>query len=180
MRVAKYMIQDELNGVVGRTILKDFEREIPGMVNVKTKKGGVRYVKEIVTDDEFQENLRAAKRLSNEYGYFIEMKKKSGIKGNLEFDVWVNGVEKWEFKSLKALSSRSTTKDVTKGLNQARNYYINIKEGGDIMRVAKPLSDNYNQINGTIIIDHQGTRRKITPDKWKTKDELFSLLTKQP
>ncbi len=178
MRVAKYLIQDELNGVVGKTLCRDFKKNIPGIVNVKTTKGGVRYAEDIITDDEFQENLRAAKRLADEYGYFVELKKKSGIKRNMEFDVWINGVEKWEFKSLKALSSRSTTKDITKGLEQARNYYINIRRGGDIEKVATPFSRHYSQINGTIIIDYNGACRRVTSDMWKTQEELFSLLTK--
>ncbi len=179
MRVAKYMIQDELNGVVGRTICKDFEREIPGMVNVKTKKGGVRYAgtQKDAVKGELKDNIPIAEHLANEYGYYAELPKIKNIPGNTEFDAWVNGVEKWEFKYIETKTVNAINGALKKASKQASNIFIKIKGQGNLQNLTEALSKHKSFKDRILIIQCGEKDCVLTKYHWKTEKELLSHLT---
>ncbi len=180
MRVAKYMIQDELNGVVGNTICKDFEREIPGMVNVKTNKGGVRYAgtQKDAVKGELKDNIPVAEHLANEYGYYVELPKIKNIPGNTEFDAWVNGVEKWEFKYIGTTNLDTLSTNLRGSRNQAPNIFIKIKGDFDIGNLSKALTDRLHG-DGMVIIQNGGKSYKIPRKNLRSESFIFDLLTRK-
>ena len=131
-RIIKDMIQEEINGMAGQTVCRDFQREIPGYVNVKTKKGGVRYPARMPKKE--RKYIESAKNLAEQKGFFVELQgdiQEIAEKNEL-WDAWVNGIEKWEFKHLESEKQRQIEDNIKKASNQASNILLHINSKNQV------------------------------------------------
>lgn len=140
-RIARTMIQEELNGFAGLTICKDFKSEKPGYITMKTEKGGVRYDRNLLKSSEFKGNSEIAEILANQEGYYVELRKAPLLRGNPQFDAWVNADEKYEFKDLTSDGISALRKEIRKAGTQARNIVIRIKYKGQIRTLITALTE---------------------------------------
>lgn len=140
-RVAGYMIQDEINGVAGKTICKDFSLDKPGFTKVSTAKGGLRYDKRI-TAQELANNLEVARPLAEIDGYYVELRSNEYLKNNRQADAWLNGVDKVEFKNLTSRHTETFAKELDKAKTQASTIAVRLKYNGQVKPLAKYLAAN--------------------------------------
>jgi SPP1 gp7 family putative phage head morphogenesis protein len=138
-RISAYMIQDELNGVIGQTICKDFSRKIEGYTNVEVARGGVRYPDELVQQQEFSGNLQMSKIMAEKRGVFVELRAAEKLNGNTQFDASVNGIERWEYKHLISSKKRTLSEEIRKSATQAPYLFILVDRGSQVNPLAKAL-----------------------------------------
>lgn len=139
-RITRAMIQEELNDVIGQTICKDFVRTVPGYTSVKTASGGVRYPESLISDDEFTRNLSTATLLAETKGYYVELRKAEALKDNLQFDAWVNGMEKWEFKHVSSSRIATISRDLKKALEQAQHVVLEFDSHLQVPKIVSAVS----------------------------------------
>ncbi len=177
MRVAKYMIQDELNGVVGRTICKDFGNIQKGLTNISRKKGKIRYSEGARREKEFKANFEMSCNLADEYDLYIELTESPHIEGNTKFDAWINGVEKWELKQFGTQSMNTVKGQLITAKTQAQNVYIQITDEFNKDVVVQSLFRQYERHSSQIIIEHNKTFLRTTSKSWTSREALLELLT---
>ena len=157
-RVAEYMIQEELNGVAGGTVCKDFKEEKKGFVRVLTENGGVRYQNGLQDDTEFDNNLTAAKVLAENEGYYVELLKAKSLENNLQWDSWINGVEKVEFKNPLTTTRRGMEERVLSGYKQAQTVAVTVTSDAqldalsEVIRINMPRTMMTRSVKGLIVI----------------------------
>lgn len=152
-RVASYMIQDEINGVAGQTVCRDFAETKPEFTNVEVDRGGVRYQKGLERDaHEFANNLDAAKVLANDAGYYVELRKAGKLEGNPQWDCWLNGVEKAELKNPVTLTRRGMEERVLDGYRQAQTVVVTLIDDAQIAALVEVIDKN---------LPHEMARRTV-------------------
>lgn len=157
-RVAGYMIQEELNGVAGETVCKDFKEEKKGFVRVPTENGGIRYQSGLQDDTEFDNNLTAAKVLAENEGYYVELLKAKSLENNLQWDSWINGVEKVEFKNPLTTTRRGMEERVLSGYKQAQTVAVTVTSDAqldalsEVIRINMPRTMVTRSVKGLIVI----------------------------
>lgn len=157
-RVAGYMIQEELNGVAGETVCKDFKEEKKGFVKVSTENGGIRYQSGLQDDTEFDNNLTAAKVLAENEGYYVELLKAKSLENNLQWDSWINGVEKVEFKNPLTTTRRGMEERVLSGYKQAQTVAVTVTSDAqldalsEVIRINMPRTMVTRSVKGLIVI----------------------------
>ena len=68
-RISRAMIQEELNGVVGQTVCKDFAKAKAGLVSMDVSRGGVRYPETMKSSA----SASMAVDLANDKGWYVEL-----------------------------------------------------------------------------------------------------------
>lgn len=146
-RVAMYMIQDEINSVAGQTVCRDFAETKSGFTSVEVDRGGVRYQNGLDRDSEFTNNLADSTALANATGYYVELRKAEGrLEGNPQWDAWLNGVEKAEFKH-SGSSNDGTLEDlVRKGVKQAGTVILTLEKESQIDPLFEAIRKNMKNI----------------------------------
>lgn len=150
-RIVRSLIQEEINEVAKKTVCKDFDRDIPGYERMQIGNGKVRYPKVMEGETEFKDNLEAAKLLAKNEGYCVELrinpsanikgpdgqiiKKADGAFGNKQFDAWLNGTEKWEFKSLTSKSIGRLGESLREASAQASSVFIRLEKRSQIRKL---------------------------------------------
>ena len=108
-RISRAMIQEELNGVVGQTVCKDFAKAKAGLVSMEVSKGGVRY------PDTMGKSAATsmASDLANDKGWYVEL--------TPDGNAWVNGMDRWAL-------TRFDGKPASIGslFEQARSAYLEV------------------------------------------------------
>ena len=108
-RISRAMIQEELNGVVGQTVCKDFAKAKAGLVSMEVSKGGVRY------PDTMGKSAATsmAADLANDKGWYVEL--------TPDGNAWVNGMDRWAL-------TRFDGKPASIGslFEQARSAYLEV------------------------------------------------------
>lgn len=182
-RINRYLIDEELNGVVGETVCKDFAKEVPGMVNIKTTKGGVRYPKEMANHQELTGNLKAATALAEGKGYYVELHSPGKEKYNKQFDAWVNAVEKWEFKELTSTKIKTISREINDAFNKAENLLLVITYRSQIKPLESAIEKRIIELSaGGRFVDQLSIqyKDKLLLLPWKVlqdKDALHETLT---
>lgn len=141
-RVADYMIQDELNGVAGKTVCRDFSQPKKGFTYVETSNGAVRYDEELVKDSEFDANLETARVLAENDGYYVELRKAGRLEGNRQWDAWLNGIDKIEFKNLQTTNLKTIKDRLADGYKQAHLVAITLNSDSQINLLREAISMN--------------------------------------
>ncbi|AEC02040.1 phage head morphogenesis protein [Parasphaerochaeta coccoides] len=136
-RINKALIDEELNGIVGQTICKDFDRIIPGYQNVPVAKGGVRYPDALPQDE--LKNIEIAKTLVEDKGYFIELRPNEALQGNVQYDGWLNGLERIEIKDFVTAKRSTMSGELAKAAEQAPNVAVRIHHRGQIDDLIRAL-----------------------------------------
>lgn len=143
-RIAKSMIQDEINGVAGQTVCKDFQRDVPGYVNVKTEKGGLRYPKDMEKDDEFIHNRDGFRKVADKFGYYIEMRRNpsggSALPFNPSSDAWLNGIEKIDLKNFIDAGRSTMSEEIKRASEQAQSVVCILHHRGQIDKLYKAFA----------------------------------------
>ncbi|MGP1418338.1 MAG: minor capsid protein [Sphaerochaetaceae bacterium] len=130
-RLIKDLIMEEINGVAGQTVCKDFQREISGYINEKVSSGGVRYPEKMPKKE--MKYIESAKDLAEQKGFFVELNGDvTGKPGNTNFDAWINGVMKCEFKHLDTEDKDRISKHIRKAASQAGNILIRLSSPSQI------------------------------------------------
>ena len=141
-RVAGYMIQEELNGVAGKTVCRDFSQPKKGFTYVETSNGAVRYDEELVKDSEFDANLETARVLAENDGYYVELRKAGRLEGNRQWDAWLNGIDKIEFKNLQTTSLKTIKDRLADGYKQAHLVAITLNSDSQINLLREAIGMN--------------------------------------
>ena len=141
-RVVKSLIQEELNDVAGRTICRDFKESKKGFSYEQTERGGIRYDDRLKKESEFVGNLEMSRMLAEKEGYFVELRQRELIPNNRQFDAWLNGMEKAEYKDLKTKKIETLTKEVKKASEQAPNIILRIMQNGQIRTLTNVIVNN--------------------------------------
>lgn len=139
-RVARYMIQDELNDVAGKTVASDFSVAKKGYTDVSVSSGGVRYQNGLEKETEFKNNLDAAKVLAASEGYYVELRKATKLEGNPQWDAWLNGMDKIEFKNPTTATVRGMAERVTDGYKQAQIVAVTVTSNNQIAAISGMLN----------------------------------------
>lgn len=182
-RITQYLIQDELNEVVGETICKDFKQPKPGYVYAQTSKGGVRYPETLVDAEEFPANLAAGTALAEQRGYFVELRSADVLRANRQFDAWVNGMEKWEFKHLTSRKLRTLETDIRNASRQASYLFIHLQSPQQLTPFADALFSRSREIREAgrwlhlAVIELDEKLAEITWNDMKDKEVVHGLLT---
>jgi len=138
-RINRAMIQEELNGVAGETVCKDFKVPRDGWKIIDTEHGGLRYPLSLEKETEFTQNLSTGKILA-EGGYFVELRSPDKLPGNKQFDAWINGTESWEFKTISSKTVRQISKDIGVSSLQAQRVFIELKTADQISSFIKAIN----------------------------------------
>lgn len=117
-RIVADMIEDELNGVAGQTVCKDFSKAKEGYTSVEVSKGGLRY-EDGIEKKSLDKTLEAAKKIVENKGCYIELDKATDLKWNKSSSGWMNGVEKIQITSLSSSSSRTIKNSILDGFKKA-------------------------------------------------------------
>lgn len=142
-RVARYLIQDEINDAAGETVCKDFTEKKKGFNLIETRRGGVRWQDGLEKDTEFKNNTQDATALANATGYYVELRAAKDIhKGNTQWDAWLNGVEKAEFKHSSSENDGTLEGLVRKGISQAGTIVLTLEKEGQIDPLYDALRKN--------------------------------------
>ena len=131
-RIASYLIQEELNGVAGRTIASDFSAAKKGYTDVSVSSGGVRYQNGLEKETEFKNNIETARVLAENAGYYVELRKAAKLEGNPQWDAWLNGMDKIEFKNPTTKTARGMAERVLEGYNQAQLVAVTVTSNDQI------------------------------------------------
>ena len=177
-------IQEEINEVAGETVCKDFKTVKPGWNNLSVKKGGVRYPEALKKDSEFEGNLNLAKKLAENKGYFVELKKADmTLKNNKQFDAWINGNEPWEFKSLISKNPKVISKEIKKATEQASRNFFELNSEDQIEKFSQALNNRVEKIKDIgreITLMSIIYKDQIVTLNWKElqdKEVVFKILT---
>lgn len=138
-RIARYMIQDEINGVAGKTVASDFSTEKMGYTNVPVSSGGVRYQNGLEKDTEFKNNLETARVLAEGVGYYVELRKAGWLNGNPQWDAWLNGIDKIEFKNPITKTTRGMAERITDGYKQASLVAVTVTSDEQLAAISGML-----------------------------------------
>lgn len=138
-RISEYMIQDELNGVIGQTICKDFSRKIEGYTNVEVARGGLRYPDAIKGSPEFDGNISTAKTLAEKFGYYVELVDPDGPLYNKQFDSWVNGIEKWEFKRITSNKIKTISSELGEAASKANSVVVEFVSKNQVAKIVSAV-----------------------------------------
>lgn len=182
-RITRALIQEELNGVIGQTICKDFARAMPGYTSTSTTKGGVRYPDALTTDEEFTRNLAVAKLLAENKGYYIELRKAGILKDNLQFDAWVNGMEKWEFKHISSTKITTISRDLKKAIEQAQHIVLEFDSNLQVSKIVSAVSSRYQaaanqgRFVSKMVFIYSGNMVEIAGKDLVNQELLKSMLT---
>lgn len=141
-RVARYMIQDELNDVAGKTVASDFSVAKKGYTDVSVSSGGVRYQNGLEKETEFKNNLETARVLAESEGYYVELRKAKDLKNNPQCDAWLNGMDKIEFKNFQTVNSRTIKDRLLEGYKQAHLVAITLNSDSQIDALGKAVGMN--------------------------------------
>ncbi len=76
--------------------------------------------------ERFQWKLMVARHLANNYGWYIELAKPRNIPGNLDFDAWVNGSQKWAFEIIESENLEDLQEEIDQVSWRAYNVYLEI------------------------------------------------------
>lgn len=139
-RIVEDLIQEEINSVVGQTVCKDFSVPKKGMFQVATSRGGVRYPENMANPKEVADNLEIAKVLAEEGGYYVELRSASDLTGNRQWDAWLNGMDKVEFKTPVGKTVRSLEHLILDGYNQAQSVAVNLRYGEQLDSLKKMIN----------------------------------------
>ena len=156
-RVVRDMIQEELNEVAGKTICRDFSSEKEGFTYFPTDRGGIRYENGLEKETEFAGNIQIAEILAKKEGYYVELRDRKILEGNRQFDAWLNGMEKVEFKNLTSKRKETLADEIRKGISQASSLVVRIKYTGQI----KPLVEKLHDLSDEMIGRYQTRQIKI-------------------
>ena len=182
-RITRSMIQEELNGVIGQTICKDFSKAIPGYTSVATTKGGVRYPDALTSDEEFTRNLAASTLLAESKGYYVELRKAENLKDNLQFDAWVNGMEKWEFKHISSVKITTISRDLKKAVEQAQHIVLEFDSHLQVPKIVSAISSRYQaaseqgRLISKMVFVYSGDLVEIAGKDLKDQELLQGMLT---
>ena len=141
-RVARYMIQDELNDVAGKTVASDFSVAKKGYTDVSVSSGGVRYQNGLEKETEFKNNLETARVLAESEGYYVELRKAKDLKNSPQCDAWLNGMDKIEFKNFQTVNSRTIKDRLLEGYKQAHLVAITLNSDSQIDALGKAVGMN--------------------------------------
>ena len=141
-RVARYQIQDELNDVAGKTVASDFSVAKKGYTDVSVSSGGVRYQNGLEKETEFKNNLETARVLAESEGYYVELRKAKDLKNNPQWDAWLNGMDKIEFKNLQTVNSRTIKDRLLEGYKQAHLVAITLNSDSQIDALGEAVGMN--------------------------------------
>lgn len=141
-RVARYMIQDELNDVAGKTVASDFSVAKKGYTDVSVSSGGVRYQNGLEKETEFKNNLETARVLAESEGYYVELRKAKDLKNNPQWDAWLNSMDKIEFKNLQTVNSRTIKDRLLEGYKQAHLVAITLNRDSQIDALGEAVGMN--------------------------------------
>lgn len=171
-KIIKNLIQEEINGVAGKTVAEDFSRPKEGYIynNPENGKGGVRYPKGFLEKEAgqgAQSNLDIAKIVAGDSGRFIELREKQRLDSNRSFDAWINGVECWEFKDFIDAERVTMSSEIRRAATQGSNLAVRLHHEGQIDTLYKALKG---RVPGLIEIG-----RKINEMIVIYKDKLISL-----
>ena len=108
-RISRSMIQEELNGVVGQTVCKDFAKPKTGLVSMDVAKGGVRYPDTMKSSTV----TSMAADLANDKGWYVEL--------TSDGTAWVNGMDRW---ALRRFDGKPAS--VGSLFEQARSAYLEV------------------------------------------------------
>ena len=117
-RIVADMIEDELNGVAGQTVCKDFSKPKEGYTSINVSKGGLRY-EDGIEKKSLDKTLETAKKIVEKKGCYIELDKATDLKWNKSSSGWMNGVEKIQINSLSSSSSRNIKNSILDGFKKA-------------------------------------------------------------
>lgn len=148
-KIVNALIQEEVNGVVGRTVAKDFDRDIPGYAHVRTSKGGVRYPVEMERDSEFVGNLDMAKTLADKEGYYVELRKNQLLPGNRQWDAWLNGMEKIEFKDLVSDKAGTLGMELRTAMEQASSLCVRLHKTSQVKKFSIAIGNSVDLLKAT-------------------------------
>lgn len=148
-RIVNALIQEEINGVVGQTVAKDFDRDIPGYAHVRTSKGGVRYPVEMERDSEFVGNLDMAKTLADKEGYYVELRKNQLLPGNRQWDAWLNGMEKIEFKDLVSDKAGTLGMELRTAMEQASSLCVRLHKTSQVKKFSIAVGNSVDLLKAT-------------------------------
>ncbi len=182
-RINRYLIDEELNSVVGETVCKDFAKEIPGMVNIKTTKGGVRYPKEMSNHQELAGNLKAAKNYAEKTGCFIELHNPEALEYNKQFDAWINAVEKWEIKELTSTKIKTISREIDAAFNKAENLLLVITYRSQIKPLESAIAKRIIELKkggrviNQFVIQYQNKLLSLHQKDLQNRDTLHEILT---
>lgn len=165
-RIIENLIQEELNGVAGETICKDFNDPKPGFTYSEVKKGGVRYPNALVNDKEFKDNLDTAKVLAEQEGYFVELRKAAAVDSNSQFDSWLNGIQKAEFKNLTSQSKGSLEKTIYNAFAQSSTLVLRISSNEQIEPLSRAIKS---------AVDLVKRKRQVTEVKVILDNKVVSI-----
>ena len=141
-RIARYLIQEELNGVAGRTIASDFSSAKKGYTDVSVSSGGVRYQNGLEKETEFKNNLETARVLAESEGYYVELRKAKDLKNNPQWDAWLNGMDKIEFKNPTTITRRGMENAVLDGYKQAQSVAVTLIKDEQIDALLEMIETN--------------------------------------
>lgn len=141
-RVARYLIQDELNDVAGKTVASDFSVAKKGYTYSSVSSGGVRYQNGLEKETEFKNNLETARVLAESEGYYVELRKAKDLKNNPQWDAWLNGMDKIEFKNLQTVNSRTIKDRLLEGYKQAHLVAITLNSDSQIDALGEAVGMN--------------------------------------
>lgn len=182
-RISAYMIQDELNGVIGQTICKDFSRKIEGYTNVEVARGGLRYPDGLTKQQEFAGNLASSRTLAEKMGMYVEMVNPRGLPYNKQIDAWGNGIHKWEFKRLSSNKIKTISRDLDDALHKAPYIMVTLNSRSQlrplesaILNRARAAQEQGRGIN-MVVVEFEGSLLQLTWDLMKDPQKLRETLT---
>ena len=157
-RIVNSLILEELNDMAGKTIASDFQQPKNGFEYAETHKGGVRYPSAMKNDKELKANLATAEVLADELGYYVELRQDSKLRSNRQWDAWLNGMEKIEFKNPEKATVRSMENLILDGYKQAQSIAVTLKSEEqitpllDMIRVNMPRISSVRKLKQMIVI----------------------------
>ena len=145
-RIISDLIQEEINSVAGRTICRDFQEDRDGFETIRFATGGIRYPASMKGDAEFQGNLSTARILAEQGGYYVELRENRSISGNRQWDAWLNGMDKVEFKAPEGTTRRSLENRILDGYSQAQSVAVHLASNAQIEPLKEMISRNMPRI----------------------------------
>ncbi len=182
-RINRAMIQEELNGVAGETVCKDFKVPREGWKIVETEKGGIRYPVTLEKEKEFSMNLAAAQARARN-GAFVELiAPDKKLLNNKDADAYINAVELWEFKTVSSNAVNTMSKRLGEAAIQARRIMFMLESPNQINTLIAAIEERIPRIKKSgrdIILFSAALGEKYADLSWKElqdPDAVKRLLT---
>ena len=190
-RIGRSMIQDELNGIAGQTVCRDFSEPKKGYHYEKgLKNGAVRVPDEGLAPDELK-NVSAARTLAEGKGFYIELNPTPGKgktqAGNSNFDAWINATEKVDFKIMSSTNADTISGHIQKAALQGNSVCLVLQDRKQFESAARALSsrslalkaEGRSLTRAFVVIGDKVAEfswRDLTTMEWKTIDESLTAL----